>query len=106
LDELDIALQQMDDVHLRHTELWKKIQSQRDHSIQNKAELRRLRGTLLKNIVVHNHLKRLIAITCDFFSCVVVKIVNCIQTFFDTSLLVIFNSFDVILVLLLCCAIS
>ncbi|XP_078163877.1 histone mono-ubiquitination 1 isoform X2 [Carex rostrata] len=42
LDELDNALRQIDDVHLRHRELSEKIQSQRDHSVQNKAELRRL----------------------------------------------------------------
>lgn len=84
LDELENALQQMDDVHLRHRELWEKIQSQRDHSLQSKAELRRLRGILLKNFVMHKHLKNLNAIILIIFN-IVVKIVNWIQTFFIVS---------------------
>ncbi|KAJ1702966.1 hypothetical protein LUZ63_002745 [Rhynchospora breviuscula] len=43
LDELDNALQRMHDIHIRHRELWEKIQSRRDRNVQNKAELRRLR---------------------------------------------------------------
>ncbi|KAJ3706923.1 hypothetical protein LUZ61_010628 [Rhynchospora tenuis] len=43
LDELDNALQRIHDVHMRHRELWEKIQSRRDRNVQNKAELRRLR---------------------------------------------------------------